>query len=492
MISRIYNILPKFFKEISVEIHRDIRLLLFGIFKSKQFNKLNEQDRNSYINFNKSRRYGPMKHICYAPYTSMFFSRSGLISPCYASYNESSSKISESSLTDIWVNGSFAKIRAEHQNGDLEKTCKFCKTIIDSQSFGSLLINKYEHYAFSKSKYPAIMEFELSNKCNLACIMCDSNLSSAHQDCNSENNLYYGERFFEELKEFIPHLQVAEFTGGDPFMIEEYYKIWDMIHELNPKCQILITTNANTMNPRIEKLLEDHKNIHFNVSIDSLQKENYEAIRKNGNFDFAMKNLDKFIEFSRKNKTSLNILVCPMTINRHELGDFVNFANEKNICVYYHTVLKPRELSLKYFDKHELQKTIEKLESINFQFTNSTTTTKGKTNAENFNNLIILLKNWSHEDVITEAENKATILLSAYDAELKLKKKIGNQHPKLIVKFEQLLNLLKAQKDIQAILNRLLNIEETKFFSYLEEKSVEELKYICISITEIKSDKPKD
>ena len=288
----------------------------------------------------------------------MFFARNGKVSPCYASYNNESSSISKSTISEIWFNGSFKKIRKEHKNCELNTSCEFCSKLILNKSFGSLLINKYEHYAFSKSKYPAIMEFEISNKCNLSCIMCDSNLSSSiesKKDYKCSGNQYYSQKFTEELKEFIPHLQLAEFTGGDPFMIEEYYQIWDLINVINPKCHILITTNANTMNPRIEKMLETHKNIHFNVSIDSLEKENYEEIRKGGIFEFALQNLDKFIDYTKKHKTNLNILVCPMTVNKNELDKFVDFANERDICVFYNTVVKPKELPLKYMNKTELQ-----------------------------------------------------------------------------------------------------------------------------------------
>ena len=60
-----------------------------------------------------------------------------------------------------------------------------------------------------------------------------------------------------------------------------------------------ITTNANTMNPRIERLMNMHKNLYFNISIDSLQKENYEKFDK-WEFEYAMKNTQKFIDYCRK------------------------------------------------------------------------------------------------------------------------------------------------------------------------------------------------
>jgi MoaA/NifB/PqqE/SkfB family radical SAM enzyme len=427
--------------------------------------------------------YGPLKDLCYAPYTSIFFARNGKVSPCYASYNDNSAMITNNSIKEIWFGESFNTIRKEHKKCDLHSTCEFCNKLMQQESFGSMLSNKYEHYAFSKSKYPRIMEFEISNKCNLSCIMCDSNLSSSIEsnDCGaSSGNEFYGENFFEELKDFIPHLQLAEFTGGDPFMIEEYYNIWDMIMEINPKCHILITTNANTMNPKIEKLLETHKNIHFNVSIDSLEKENYENIRRNGKLEYALKNIDVFIEYTRRNKTNLNILVCPMTVNNHELGNIVDFANKKDICVYFHTVIKPKDLSLKNLKKRDLKNIIMELENKKFPQTNI----KQKINYKNYHNMIKLFKNWAIDNESDKKNENEEY--SVAEGKFLLIERVENDGPHMKVKFFQLLDKLQFEPNIKTIYNKLLQVDKETLFENLENRSMEELEEIC------KNMKPKD
>lgn len=484
MISRVYKVLPRFIQAAAVEIHRDLRLIMYEFRRKKLMRTCTGTSPVVLDEFNKSRIYGPMKRICYAPYTSMFFSRSGFISPCYASYNEKSSKISDSSLKEIWRNGSFANIRKQHSTCNLTDSCKFCEDLLYSGSCKSALLNKYEHYAFSKSNYPVIMEFELSNKCNLSCIMCDSNLSSGIESelCGSvSGNQFYNDDFFKQLREFIPHLQLAEFTGGDPFMIEEYYLIWDMIAELNPNCSILITTNANTMNPRIEKLLETHKNINFNISIDSLERDNYESIRRKGNFDYAIKNINKFVEYSRKNRTDVNILVCPMTVNNHELPDFVDFANELDICVYYHTVVKPQDLSLKYLDPDVLDRIAEGFSIKEFP----TKTKKQKTNSDNFNNLINLLKAWADENRNSALEKEKPLYQIQYaEAVDLLKIKVNELKPELLPKFLDLLQEIDAMSSKDIIVNKLVLVSDYDFFDNLENKIDSELVEICLNLAE--------
>lgn len=483
MTEKIYQILPSSLKRVSVKLHRSLRRISFNSKKKKLERKHAKMQTEIFTDYNLSRKYGPLNKICYAPYTSIFFSRQGYVSPCYASYNEKSPTLSDYSLKEIWTQGFFKDIREQHAYGDLESNCVFCKQLMDNRNFGSLLINKYEHYAFSKKVYPVIMEFELSNKCNLSCIMCDSNLSStiAGKECKDDNqNEFYGESFFQQLEEFIPHLQLAEFTGGDPFLIEEYYKIWDMISQINPKCQLLITTNANTMNSEIDRLLETNKNIHFNVSIDSLQKENYEKIRKNGNLEKALQNIDKFINYTRLNKTSLNLLVCPLTLNRHELQDFVNFANEKDICVYYHSVIKPQHLSLKYLDKNLLEETIEDLKKHQFP----AKTLKQKTNLQNYRNMLNLLESWMNETDDKSADNSMEDNRSAEDVLVILQKTISKNCPSAQDKFDEVVAGLRedfSDRDFRIILKRLENTKPENLATNLEQKTTKELIEICKS-----------
>ncbi|MDY0314797.1 MAG: radical SAM protein [Bacteroidales bacterium] len=482
MINRIYNFLPPFLKRFVVFIHREFRLIIFDLRKNKNYKNCSKISKKVFEEFNQSRHYGPLKEICYAPHTSMFFSRSGLVSPCYASYNDNSSHISKNSIKDIWFSGSINEIRKQHSTCDLSISCGFCENLLNSASYKTALINKYEHYAFSKSKYPKIMEFELSNKCNLACIMCDANLSSSIEKKEKNEiteNKFYKEKFFEELKEFIPHLQLAEFTGGDPFMIEEYYRIWDMIVELNPKCKILITTNANTMNPRIEELMNKHKNLNFNISIDSLEKENYEKIRVNGNFDYAIKNIQKFINYCKKNKTHLNILVCPLSKNAHELGDFVNFANKNKICVYYHTVIKPKELSLKYLAKDELIRIINNLNTYNFPKRNQ----KQITNKQNFENLIELLKTWAIDsEVKIESEIIEEKILSESELIDLLRTRVNEVKPEFLNKFDDLLKEISKYSNFNIILDKFFKLSDEIFFENLKNKNFKELIEICKTI----------
>lgn len=472
LINKIYDILPEFLQTILINTVKSIKKFFYKL--SKLFRRSQNSKPEIIHEFNFNRKYGPLPRVCYAPYTSLFLSRLGYISPCYASYNSDSSHISKESLKTAWFDGSIERIRKKHLNYDFSE-CSLCKSLLEQKAFGSLLINKYDHYSFSRSSYPRIIEFELSNKCNLSCIMCDSNLSSRIEktECNNiSGNQFYGEKFFEDLEEFIPHLHLAEFTGGDPLIIDEYYRILQLIKKLNPSCSILITTNANTYNEKVEWILNNFKKINFNVSIDSLDAENYSKIRRNGDFNKAIKNLELFIEYSRKNKTYLNILVCPMTVNFHEMADFVNFANEKDICVFFHTVVKPKHLSLKYNRSDSIQENIENFKSLKFP----DKTKNQKTNKKNFEDLVNLVEIWQSELELQMRKNQNQFReLSISEMEESLFKKIRGEEKFVNYKMQTILEKYKNNDNYKVLLSKLVAVENQKFIRYLREKETDEL-----------------
>jgi MoaA/NifB/PqqE/SkfB family radical SAM enzyme len=179
--------------------------------------------------------------------------------------------------------------------------------------------------------------------------MCNGYFSSSIRK-NREHlpamNNPYNDQFVDELDEFIPHLQVAKFLGGEPFMIDIYLKIWERIRKINPKVVIHITTNGTFLNKRIKELLNGLK-AGFIVSIDSIVPETYRQIRVNGNFDKVMENLEYFRRYAAQKRTFLSLAACPMTLNWQELPLLLNFCLDKRIILYFNPLTTPEQLSLK-------------------------------------------------------------------------------------------------------------------------------------------------
>ena len=208
------------------------------------------------------------------------------------------------------------------------------------------------------------MEFETSNVCNLECTMCKGYYSSAIRK-NREHlpplENPYDDKFVRQLEPYIPHLTEAHFLGGEPFLIESYYRIWDLIARSNPDIAVTIVTNGTILNDKVKHAIERLK-ATINVSIDALDPANYERIRVNAKFDKVMENFRFFRSYVARKNTGMTINVCPMQQNWRELPHFLEFCNGHDVGLFFNTVYYPEEQALGYLEPQELQNIIAYLE----------------------------------------------------------------------------------------------------------------------------------
>ena len=261
--------------------------------------------------------------------------------------------------------------------------------------YANVMARIFDRNDLNKNKFPSVLEFELSNTCNLECKMCLGTLSSSirkNRDGLPLLPMVYDAVFVEQLKEFIPHAYEAKFYGGEPFLINIYFDILDVIARLNPEIVITITTNGTVLNPKIKDLFEKLK-FNINVSIDSVTQATYEKIRINADFDKVMENMHWFRDYCRKNGTIFCICVNPMRQNWQEIPEIIKFFNELEVLVSFNTVYDPPDCSLWNLDSVEIMEIIKKYSEIVLPSANLTE----EHNLNKFNGLIRQLETWHNE-----------------------------------------------------------------------------------------------
>lgn len=301
---------------------------------------------------------------CLAPWKSLYFGFRGKVSVCCFNKTHVVGQYPEQSIREIWKGEKVTQIQEALKKGDFSLGCNGCQTLIEAGNYSGLPAKNFDHLPGNANGYPSKIDFELSNECNLECIMCRGEFSSAIRK-NREKlppiQTVYDAAFIEQLEEFIPHLSHAHFLGGEPFLIPIYLDIWERMIQLNPGIRISIQTNGTILTKRIQQILAK-ANFEIAVSIDSIEKENYEQIRKNGNFDKLMENIRFFRTYCRERNTAFHLSYCPMVQNREELPEVIALANKLDCPVFFNTVFYPRECSLAALDLQEMNKLIASLE----------------------------------------------------------------------------------------------------------------------------------
>jgi len=302
--------------------------------------------------------------VCHAPFVNLNFEQNGNVRACCYNTKDVLGAWPVQSIRQIWESAQAATLRKHIRNNNLGGGCLECGKMIVARNHQGVRAKYFDEFApndfssrlhYFRNKlnghinYPRVMEFELSNECNLECIMCNGYFSSSIRK-NRENLppsvSPYNDQFVDELEEFIPHLTDAKFLGGEPFMIDIYLKIWERILKINPNVRIHITTNGTFLNSRVKQLLEGLK-AGIILSIDSVNKETYQTIRVNGNYDKVMQNLDYLLDYTRRKRTFISIAACPIIHNWKELPGLLEFCIQRNIALYLNAVFSPAELSLR-------------------------------------------------------------------------------------------------------------------------------------------------
>jgi len=324
---------------------------------------LDKKDTEIYKWFNAKRPFGPLPRLCYAPWTNLFFNIEGKAIVCCKNTKVILGEYPTSSIHDIWFNTRIDKLRQRILCNDLSFGCYKCKDSINLQNVSSLTSIIFDKFGMLPlSEYPRVIEFELSNRCNLECVMCSERVSSGiarAKNLHPRTDTIYDQAFIDQLDEFIPHLYEAKFSGGEPFLIPIYYKIWEKIRKLNPKTRIFVQTNGTVLNDEIKNFI---KNLHFriNISLDSVNKNNYELIRKNASFEQTMSNIKWF----GKHKKHLLILTTPFRQNWKDVPDIISFCNKNRYYFNISPVYHPKELALWSLDIKSQEEIIDYYQSV--------------------------------------------------------------------------------------------------------------------------------
>ena len=198
----------------------------------------------------------------------------------------------------------FDELRDQFKRGEKPDSCIRCwtseKTGIESKRQKGI-----RKSLFKKNDGIVLADLEFSNKCNLACVTCNSIKSSLWQKQPKFNDKYarIGRdgnyvfdrkiedagivmKYYNENKHTIKRL---EFAGGEPTLHDQFLKLYN---ETDESVEITFTTNTTT---NFDKLLNNRSNIKCILSIDGLRDE-YEYIRWPGKWKNTTNKLSNIVD----------------------------------------------------------------------------------------------------------------------------------------------------------------------------------------------------
>ncbi len=237
------------------------------------------------------------KTICMLPWISMEVTPTGTYRPCCL-YSESIPNINVHtghSIQDAQYSDYMKSLRQQFLTGEKPTGCQMCwneEAVVGRMSKRKAtyikLKNVKQDYT-ENAVAPIFLDLKLGNICNLKCRICGSWSSSkwAQEEIDiagGENELARQQllngqwprkvpSWWEALEDALPFVEYLEFTGGEPFLINEHFDLLEKLVEKGDASKIDIHYNTNgTSWPVRSELWKHFKRVEIAFSIDDVGK----------------------------------------------------------------------------------------------------------------------------------------------------------------------------------------------------------------------------
>jgi len=336
--------------------------------------------------------------ICMLPWISIEASPMGTARPCCLAREDIAGiDLRVNTAEQAYKSEYMQDLRQQFRRGEKPDSCKLCW---DEESAGrdSKRINSRVRL---KELYPLIdwendtpdqlwfLDLKLGNICNLKCRICGSWSSSkwAAEELdympigfNKKEHIAYkwlkqgkwpqeSPGFWTNLKTLLPQIKYFEFTGGEPWLIEEH---WDLLRYAvetgdSKHIDIHYNTNATVNSLGVEKsmLWNDFGRVDIAFSIDNVDKR-FEYERFGADWDEANEIIDG-IHFAKNVDTpNITTQLC-FTINIQNvyyLDELLAWANTKEFgSIYFNMLHSPDHMSIQHMTPAAQELVLSKLKT---------------------------------------------------------------------------------------------------------------------------------
>ncbi len=308
------------------------------------------------------------KNFCVLPWTGFELEPDGVVKNCIIS-KETISNIHQNSIEDILQSKKNLEIKAQMLNKEFPNNCAGCyfQEKDRATSFESISSRLY----YAKELGPHINNnlldnknnFDLShvdlrwtNHCNQACVYCSPEYSSKWAT-ELGKTIKSNKQAKDQVKKYvfknIKKLKNIYLAGGEPMLMNDNKEFLTLMLEHNPDVHIRVNTNLSSTKTGVFQLLCKFKNVHWTVSIESMDKE-YEYIRYHGSWKDFIKNL-KHIQ-TLNHKISFNMLY--FILNYKSIFDCIDYF--KSIGFHNNSFILGPLIYPLFFDVRHLPKNIKK------------------------------------------------------------------------------------------------------------------------------------
>ena len=338
--------------------------------------------------------------ICMLPWVSIETSPIGTARPCCLAKDEitkpngSKYSLRENTLEEIYHSDYMQDLRKDFLAGNKPVTCQRCW---DEEAAGRtskrinsrIRLKEYYNSVDFQNIDPNqlwFIDLKLGNICNLKCRICGSWSSSkwAKEEIDyipelvdRKTHLAYtylkdgawpreSEVFWNNLKTLLPNIKYFEFTGGEPFLIEQHFELLRYAVEQGYSKDIEIHYNTNgTVFPEQAELWSNFKHVEIAFSIDNVG-DRFEYERYGADWNEVQTNIAKFTAM-RSNKISTQLCTTMNIQNVYYLPELCDWISTQTFNhIYFNMLHDPWHMCVSKMTTSAQELVIDRLNSYKF------------------------------------------------------------------------------------------------------------------------------
>jgi MoaA/NifB/PqqE/SkfB family radical SAM enzyme len=334
------------------------------------------------------------------PWISIETSPIGTARPCCLAREEITNNegvkfdLNQDNLETIYNSDYMQKLRKQFRAGQKPETCKLCW---DEEAAGrtSKRINSrirlkelYSEVDWENDKPNQLwfLDLKLGNICNLKCRICGSWSSSKWaaeeldyipKSADKKQHIAYqwlkqgawprnqDTNFWNNLKELLPNIKYLEFTGGEPFLIQEHFDLLKFAVDNGYSKNIDIHYNTNgTVDPDESHLWQHFGRVDIAFSIDNVGKR-FEYERYGAKWEEVNDNIIWISSYKQHNNNITTQLCLTVNIqNVYYLDELLAWADSKPFDnIYFNMMHSPDHMNIQHMTPAAKELVLNKLKT---------------------------------------------------------------------------------------------------------------------------------
>lgn len=334
----------------------------------------------------------PSKTFCSMAWDHQFIDPTGRVKPCCRfseKYRPTENNLNNATLSEVFYGEWMDDVRDKMLNGEQVEGCIRC---YQEEEAGkrSLRMRYHDNKDLPIDELVDIdnpkirwIELAISNDCNLACRMCDSRYAwkwfKEEQQIYGKtlNSIERSKSDIANVYPFIDDLVHIKFTGGEPLLTPDHWKLLDKIIAERDVSNMFLNYSTNcTIMPKDSwiKKWDKFKTVEFALSFDSSKPEESEYIRWPAKYETTEAVTKRFLELKQSNGYNVLLRSTISILNLWHMPESMEWWFEhdsNNISVNPTHLTYPECLCVTILPEHIKQRVTKKFDEYITTSTNS-------------------------------------------------------------------------------------------------------------------------